>query len=148
MRRRTVAHEFVEYVPDDLKEGIVYVCIQFGTAVHRCCCGCGSKVVTPLSPADWTLIFNGETISLDPSIGNWSFPCQSHYWIQQNRVVWDRRWSQEEIAAGRTDDQKAQGAYLRQSSGSKERLEGADQKSERSSVAILWAKLKIWFRER
>ncbi|MFC4855982.1 DUF6527 family protein [Actinophytocola glycyrrhizae] len=24
--------------------------------------------------------FNGETVSLSPSIGNWSFPCRSHYY--------------------------------------------------------------------
>ena len=29
-----------------------------------------------------------DTVSLHPSIGNWSFPCRSHYWIRGNRVVW------------------------------------------------------------
>ena len=34
-------------------------------------------------------MFDGRTISLNPSIGNWSYPCRSHYWIKGNRVVWD-----------------------------------------------------------
>jgi len=69
-----------------------------------CCCGCGREVVTPLSPTDWKPLFDGETISLDPSIGNWSFPCRSHYWIRENRVEWARRWSREEIEGGRARD--------------------------------------------
>jgi hypothetical protein len=48
-------HEFVEFIPDELKEGTIYVSIRFATAAHLCCCGCGNKVVTPLRPTDWTL---------------------------------------------------------------------------------------------
>ena len=72
-------HEFVEFIPDELEQGTVYVSIRFATASHLCVCGCGNKVVTPIRPTDWTLTFDGKTISLNPSIGNWSFPCQSHY---------------------------------------------------------------------
>jgi hypothetical protein len=43
-------------------------------------------------------------VSLNPSLGSWSLPCQSHYWSQRNRVHWARRWSPEEIAAGRARD--------------------------------------------
>jgi uncharacterized protein DUF6527 len=101
---RTFTHEFVEFIPSDLKEGVIYVSIQYATAVHNCACGCGSKVVTPITPTDWELTFDGETISLYPSIGNWNFPCRSHYWIRRNRVKWAGRWSQEEIEAGRAKD--------------------------------------------
>ncbi|PYT79987.1 MAG: hypothetical protein DMG40_13935 [Acidobacteria bacterium] len=79
-RRTALAHEFVEYMPDQLKDGVLYVSIPFATGAHKCCCGCGQEVVTPLSPTDWKLIFDGRSISLDPS--NWSFPCKSHYWIR------------------------------------------------------------------
>ena len=79
-------HEFVEFVPDNLEARKLYVCIGLATVVHKCCCGCGSEVVTPLSPTDWKLTFNGETITLHPSIGNWSFKCQSHYWTRNNKV--------------------------------------------------------------
>jgi hypothetical protein len=85
-------YKFVEFVPDELEDGILYVSITYATVLHKCACGCGNEVVTPLSPSDWQLTFNGETISLFPSIGNWSFPCQSHYWIRKNEVVWVRDW--------------------------------------------------------
>ena len=87
MKPRTVlTHEFVELIPEELKQGTLYVSIHFATASHLCCCGCGNKVVTPIRPTDWKFICDGKTISLEPSIGNWSFPCQSHYWIRNNRV--------------------------------------------------------------
>jgi len=103
-RARRVSHRFVEHIPGSLEDGVVYVSIEYGTAVHKCCCGCGEEVVTPLSPTDWKLIYDGETVSLSPSIGNWSFKCQSHYWIIQNRVGWARKWSAEEIREGRDAD--------------------------------------------
>lgn len=97
-------HEFVEYIPDDLTAGTVYISIVYKTALHKCVCGCGIEVVTPISPTDWQLTFNGESISLHPSIGNWSFPCRSHYWIKNGEVVWAPSWSREEIEAGRKQD--------------------------------------------
>jgi hypothetical protein len=106
-----LTHEFVEHFPDELKEGRIYVSIPFATVAHRCCCGCGNEVVTPLSPTAWNLAFDGETVSLDPSIGNWSFPCQSHYWITRNKVTWARRWSQKEIERGRQRDRSVKQAY-------------------------------------
>jgi Family of unknown function (DUF6527) len=112
MKQRNIRHEFVDYIPEVLTEGTVYVCLQFATVVHKCCCGCGAEVVTPLSPTDWELLFNGVSISLSPSIGNWSFPCQSHYWIRRNRIEWAPRWSRERIAAGREFDAKLRSAYV------------------------------------
>jgi hypothetical protein len=103
-RHTRVTHEFVDFIPNVLEDGKVYISVKYATAVHKCCCGCGREVVAPLSPTDWRLIFDGQTISLDPSIGNWSFPCQSHYWITRNRVEWARRWSRAEIEAGRARD--------------------------------------------
>lgn len=82
-------HRFVEFLPDKLESGVLYVSMQYATASHKCGCGCGRDVVTPISPTDWQLMFDGRTISLNPSIGNWSYPCRSHYWIKGNRVVWD-----------------------------------------------------------
>ena len=114
MRRTTVKHEFVHFIPDALQEGTVYVSIPFSTALHRCCCGCGSEVVTPLSPTDWELIFNGKTISLYPSIGSWALPCQSHYWIRRDAVIWDRQWSREEIEAGRASERAEKEEYFGQ----------------------------------
>jgi len=112
-RRRTVKHKFVELIPADRKDGIVYVSVKFATAVHNCLCGCRNKVVTPLSPTDWQLTFDGETISLHPSIGNWSFECRSHYWIIKNRAKWAREWSDEEIASGRSADALNKEAFFK-----------------------------------
>lgn len=99
-----LSHQFVDFIPEDLEERTLYVCVSFATVVHKCCCGCGSEVVTPLSPTDWKVTFNGETISLHPSIGNWSFKCRSHYWVQNNRVEIAAQWSHERVDAGRRED--------------------------------------------
>jgi len=63
---KTLTHEFVEFIPDVLEEGTLYVSMEYATVVHKCCCGCGKDVVTPLSPTDWMLSFNGKTISPRP----------------------------------------------------------------------------------
>jgi Family of unknown function (DUF6527) len=112
MRQQTIRHEFVDEVPSELEDGLLYISIEFETTVHLCCCGCGTKVVTPLSPTDWTLSYDGDTVSLDPSIGNWSFPCQSHYWIRRDQIVWARQMSKSMIEAGRTHDQASKDRYF------------------------------------
>lgn len=94
-----MTHSFVEYIPQNLEDGVLYISTKYATAVHKCCCGCGSEVVTPLSPKDWYLVFDGRSVSLYPSIGNWSLACRSHYWIKNSEVVWARKWSDKEIAA-------------------------------------------------
>lgn len=108
----SLRHEFVEYIPSDLKDGTIYVSMTFATAVHKCCCGCGNEVVTPLSPTDWKLIFDGVSITLHPSIGNWSFDCQSHYFMRRNQVIWAPKWSQEEIDIGRARERSAKKGYF------------------------------------
>lgn len=110
--RHTLSHEFVEFVPEHLQEGVLYVSTTYATAAHRCFCGCGREVVTPLSPTDWKLSFDGETVSLAPSVGNWSFPCRSHYWIDGNRVHWCGDLPQQLIDAGRARDRQLKNAYF------------------------------------
>jgi hypothetical protein len=101
---------FVDTVPEHLGEAILYISPKYATAVHLCACGCGSEVVTPFNPASgWRLTFDGKTVSLWPSIGNWRLPCQSHYFINHNRTEWAPRMSDEEIAAGREADMRARG---------------------------------------
>lgn len=108
---KSLAHEFVEFIPDVIEEGKLYVSIEYATTVHKCACGCGKEVVTPLSPTDWKLIFDGKTVSLDPSIGNWGFPCRSHYWVRNNRAVWAEDWSQARVDAKRTHDRRTKEKY-------------------------------------
>lgn len=104
MGHQRIKHEFVEFIPQELADGVLYISIDYATAVHKCFSGCGQKVVTPLTPTDWALIYDGETASLTPSIGNWGFECQSHYWIQHDQVIWSGQWSLEQIEAGRRRD--------------------------------------------
>ncbi len=92
-----LAHKFVKSVPEKLEDGMLYISMEYATAIHKCCCGCGYEVVTPFSPKDWKLTFDGESISLTPSIGNLSFPCKSHYWIRNSMVQWAPSWTGEEI---------------------------------------------------
>ena len=87
-----LAHKFVELVPEKLEKGILYISITYGTASHLCCCGCGREVVTPIARNGWKFTYDGETVSLAPSIGNWNLPCKSHYWISESRVEWAEDW--------------------------------------------------------
>jgi Family of unknown function (DUF6527) len=99
-----IRHEFVEFIPETLSAGLVYISIPYATAAHSCFCGCGNKVVTPLSRQGWSVTFDGESVSLYPSIGNYGLPCQSHYFVRNNRVEWARVRSHEEIVADRRRD--------------------------------------------
>jgi hypothetical protein len=107
-----IEHHFVELVPDELEPDTLYISVQYGTIVHSCLCGCGERVVTPLTPTDWHLTYDGETITLSRSVGNWSFPCQSHYWIEHSRVHWSGRWSKAKIDANRASDENAKQRYF------------------------------------
>lgn len=103
------AHRFVDFIPKELEPGVLYIALDFGSVVHLCACGCGGEAVTPLSPTDWSITYDGETISLSPSVGNWSFLCQSHYFITRGQVRWAAKWSTEQIQAGREFDFKLKG---------------------------------------
>lgn len=80
--------QVVRRVPKELRFGVLYVCFECNVVVHLCACGCGEKVVLPIDPDFWSVKYDGETVSLAPSVGNYQFPCRSHYWIKENRVVW------------------------------------------------------------
>lgn len=98
---------FVELVPTALEIGVLYISVPYSTAIHLCCCGCGATVVTPLAPAQWSVTYNGRDVSLAPSIGNWSYPCRSHYWISAGTVVWAGEWTERQIALGRQAGRRA-----------------------------------------
>ena len=92
-----VQHKFVEFMPDIIEDGVLYISLGYGTVIHNCACGCGSEVNTPLSTTGWKMIYNGEAITLKPSVGNWSFDCRSHYWITDGKIEWASTWSDERI---------------------------------------------------
>jgi hypothetical protein len=101
LRIGRLEHRFVNSIPRELEPGVLYISLEFATAIHSCCCGCGEEVVTPLTPTDWKLIFDGETVSLWPSIGNWSYACRSHYIIERNQIIEALPWSHKRIATVR-----------------------------------------------
>lgn len=106
---------FVASIPDRLAEHTLYVSMEYATVAHQCCCGCGLEVVTPLSPTDWKLTYDGVSVSLHPSIGNWSFPCRSHYWIDKGKVRWAGDMTQDQIDGVRAHDRRAKARYFDQS---------------------------------
>ena len=129
-----IRHEFVEFIPKERQEGVLYVSIPYATAVHNCFCGCGLKVVTPISRVGWTLTFDGETVSLHPSVGSWSFPCRSHYFVRRDVVVWGEDMSQYEIELGRDRDQKARDQHFA--------TQTADLTHARKKKRRLWDRLR------
>ena len=88
----TVQHQFTDSLPETLDRNIIYVSLNHNVSIHLCRCGCDSEIVLPIRPDSWRLTYDGESISLSPSIGNWRLPCRSHYWIVRNRVQWAPRF--------------------------------------------------------
>lgn len=111
MRHSVLEPRFVETFPETLEPGVLYVSLEFGSAAHSCCCGCDEEVVTPLTPTDWNITYDGETITLNPSVGSWTLPCRSHYVIHRNRVIEAPPWSDAEVAAERRRDRRAKAAH-------------------------------------
>lgn len=77
---------FVEYIPEEMEEGKIYISKEFETAVHNCLCGCKNLTVTPFGKDGWKLSEKNGNITLSPSIGNYQFPCKSHYIITNNKA--------------------------------------------------------------
>lgn len=100
----TIVPEFVDRIPQDIGEGIIYISTSVNTAVHLCPCGCKTEIVTPFDPSEWNFTYDGETISLFPSVGVWGAECKSHYWIKKNKIEWSRTYTDWEIEEVRTQE--------------------------------------------
>lgn len=101
----------VQYMPGKLEPGILYVSYEFDIAIHLCACGCGCKVKTPLGPTEWSVTETKTGPTLRPSIGNWQHECQSHYLIDHGNVIWAKKWTTEEINAGRCREEEQRREY-------------------------------------
>ncbi|MEF2082324.1 DUF6527 family protein [Pseudomonas aeruginosa] len=123
--------------------------MDYATAVHACCCGCGERVVTPFTPTDWRLTFDGESVTLHPSIGNWNQNCRSHYVIRQNRVLQAGPWSPAQVEAERLRDKRAKAAhYGQREAGQVDQARPAlhvDTTQEQQASTSIWTQLKAWF---
>jgi ferredoxin len=100
IRKVEITPAYVEYMPpwEKMKQGVLYISKRGCIACHLCLCGCGEKVAMPLDEVitetekfatempegGWALTEKHNRVSLTPSIGNFDFPCRSHYIITNN----------------------------------------------------------------
>lgn len=90
-RQESLRTVLCEYMPrwKDKEPGILYFSEKYELAIHLCACGCGGETVTRTDAGGWTITFDDEgAATLSPSIGNQSWPCGSHYWVQHGKIVW------------------------------------------------------------
>lgn len=144
MTIKSLVPQFVESFPQKLEPGELYLAMEFATAAHLCACGCGNKVITPFSPTDWQMSFDGETVSLKPSIGNWSFKCRSHYWVRSGRIEWAGNMSQAAINAGRKRDAEAKARLQSSRPEVSEARQPAPQIQEQTGAPSLITRFKRW----
>lgn len=111
MTETRLALELVEEMPNEILSGILYVSDEYEIACHRCACGCGSLVYTPLGSTEWRLSNDNGKPSLKPSIGNWALPCRSHYWISKGRVIWGGAFTDEQVRLGREAEAERRNEY-------------------------------------
>ena len=144
MKHNRLEHRFVTTLPDVLAVGVLYVSVEYATSAHLCWCGCGAEVVTPFTPTDWKMTFDGETISLWPSVGNWYDKCRSHYIIERNRVISAPPWSQERIEAEWRRDRTAKESYYAQEQTAVPDLPAAP--SVPPAAPSWWMRVRNWLR--
>jgi hypothetical protein len=106
MRVKSFKPQFVDRIPEHIEDHILYICLECNITIHKCACGCNEEVALPLDPKQWKLIYDGETVSLTPSIGNWSYKCKSHYFITNNNVEWADTWTGNQIKKSRKSIKK------------------------------------------
>ncbi|WP_418225310.1 DUF6527 family protein [Burkholderia pseudomallei] len=57
------------------------------------------------------MTYDGESISLTPSVGNWYSGCRSHDIVRQGRVIEAESWSQAQIEAEHRRDVAAKASF-------------------------------------
>jgi hypothetical protein len=148
MRYTRLKHQFVTNLPDRLEPEVLYISIEYATAAHLCCCGCGVEVVTPITPTDWKMTFDGETISLWPSVGNWNDRCRSHYIIERSQVVAALPWSDRRIEAEWQRDRAAKEEYYAPQDEPTARETATPAPPPVAAGPSCWSRVKGWFGER
>lgn len=105
--------EFCEYIPAQLSPSVLYISIEHCVTKHLCACGCGEPVVLPLHPGHWAITFDGENVTMSPSVGNVGQRCRSHYFIRGGRVVWSFALTERDGSVGGERDRAAVEAATR-----------------------------------
>ncbi|WP_366526387.1 DUF6527 family protein [Ferrimicrobium sp.] len=135
MRVNSIEPIFFDVIPAELQPAKLYISIEYGAVLHLCCCGCGRTVSTPLSPAQWRITYDGQSVSLHPSVESDGFACESHYVIQNNRVEWVERLPKQSAQSRRLADHRAVESYFEDRTSAKNgptEISDTDKRSRRS----------------
>ena len=99
-KTKTLKCKFVDTIPVQKDEGILYVSYKHDTTTHLCPCGCKNIVPLPIShegndfPGSnydlhrWEFTHLDKIPTIRPSINSVSFECKSHYFITQGKIIW------------------------------------------------------------
>ena len=129
MKTRAWTAVWVDDMPASLEPGNLYVSVKHRLTEHLCACGCGTEVSLPLGRSEWRIEYDGESVSVWPSIGNWRLPCRSHYIIEKGLTSWSLAWTEKEIQTGQALDGKAKKADL----------------ARRRRKVRWWSRIRDWF---
>ncbi|WEX08943.1 DUF6527 family protein [Chelativorans sp. AA-79] len=78
---------WVERIPTQMQEGVVYHTEEFELAGLLCACGCGHRI-TLLVPDSHQVWNEGGYATIRPSVGVFDAPCKAHYVITAGNVQW------------------------------------------------------------
>ena len=82
MRTKRLQHRFVATMPEMFESGILYVSMEYATAAHRCCCGCGEEVYEASRGTNEIARLHGKLIidlMLDSKMGRLIFGMREPY---------------------------------------------------------------------
>ena len=86
-RLNEIKEKEVQFLPERLETGVLYVSTQIKLAIHLCACGyCGYQIVTPINEKFGWNYKPGPT--LDGFIGNNKSGCCSRYFITEGNINW------------------------------------------------------------
>ncbi|WP_425284057.1 DUF6527 family protein [Hyphomicrobium facile] len=83
------------------------------------------------------MVEDGDRVSLYPSIGNWSLPCRSHYWIERGQIRWAGAFNAKQIAAVQARDRRDAIAARPSIVGSRGKLT--------ARILAVWSSLTSWW---
>lgn len=86
LKQVEISYKKVDLIPEQMEQGVIYISDKYGVANHLCLCGCGKQTVMPLGVNEWNYTEDNGKISFSPSVGNYQFPCRSHYIITKSKA--------------------------------------------------------------
>jgi hypothetical protein len=86
------------------------------------------------------MTFDGEGVSLLPSIGNWTLKCRSHYVIDRGKVIEAGPGSDEQVEAERRRDRATKERFYGQSPSARSPIQELAPAPNRS----FWRRVRAW----